>query len=138
MSNILRVHVIPGKPIPHQLRTHINEKVYIQLIQQCNRASNSMKFNEILVKFNQENEWNNSVTGVQINNNRNEVIFDFIVGLGGLIGHVRPFYDRFIIFDIEGMKILSKKFDLNMQSMPNLVTVSYNNEVLKASLLIQT
>jgi hypothetical protein len=70
------------------------------------------------------------VTGIQINHNKFEVVFDIIVSLGGLIGHVQPIRERSLVFNIPLKSV-------GAQKMPeNLVEVIVHNEVTRSGGLL--
>ena len=70
------------------------------------------------------------MTGVQLNHSKFEAVFDFVVGVGGLIGPTRPFQERTLVFHLPlgGYSKVCK-------STSALVEVRYENEVAKANLI---
>ena len=82
------------------------------------------------VRYNREREWDGRVTGVQLNHSKVEAVFDFVVGVGGLIGPTRPFRERTLIFHLPlGTAGGTSK------TPPQLVEIRYEGEVAKANFL---
>lgn len=110
MANAPQDHIIVDvqiwkllKPIPSQLLPFIQEIDYYQLQKGLCKLyweKDPRKFERFLAQWNQMHNWNGGLTGIQINYNEGEVMFDFLVGLGGTIGPIRPFFRRKLRFHI--------------------------------------
>lgn len=81
-------------------------------------------------RYNKEREWGGRVRGVQLNHSRFEAVFDFIVGVGGLIGPTRPLRERTLVFHLPIGGYTGAK-----EMITPLVEVRYENEVAKSNLL---